>query len=323
MKPFLTAPFTYFGGKSAIAAEVWDRFGDVDCYIEPFFGSGAALLGRPNPVGLEVVNDLDCMIVNFWRAVKHDPKMVAKYMVCPAFENDHHAMHIKLAHQRDNLRAGLEGDIDFFDPKFAGWWCCGKSRSISNFCSRTGAWKLTPDHKLERRVGPGIGISRQFFGRLSKAKQFTTVADALVIVNALAGRLASVVVYCGSWINVFGVLLDFQDVNNTAAIFLDPPYTEVAGRTRRLYAEDDLCVGVEVSEWAIAHGNDPKLRIALCGYIGEYKMPDDWAVFRWKTRGGFGVLSASADGVGRRNAKKECIWFNRACMSSKKLSLWD
>lgn len=37
----------YFGGKSRIASEVWARFGDVTSYIEPFFGSGAVLLSRP------------------------------------------------------------------------------------------------------------------------------------------------------------------------------------------------------------------------------------------------------------------------------------
>lgn len=43
----LKAPFPWFGGKSKIANEVWRRFGDVPNYVEPFFGSGAVLLGRP------------------------------------------------------------------------------------------------------------------------------------------------------------------------------------------------------------------------------------------------------------------------------------
>lgn len=43
----LKAPFPYFGGKSRVTREVWARFGDVPNYVEPFFGSGAVLLGRP------------------------------------------------------------------------------------------------------------------------------------------------------------------------------------------------------------------------------------------------------------------------------------
>ena len=44
----LKAPFPYFGGKSRAAALVWPRFGVVRNYCEPFFGSGAMLLARPD-----------------------------------------------------------------------------------------------------------------------------------------------------------------------------------------------------------------------------------------------------------------------------------
>ena len=47
MTPEFKAPMPYFGGKSAVAAQVWDMFGSGANYVEPFFGSGAVLLGRP------------------------------------------------------------------------------------------------------------------------------------------------------------------------------------------------------------------------------------------------------------------------------------
>ena len=34
----LKAPFPWFGGKSRVAHLVWQRFGDVANYVEPFFG---------------------------------------------------------------------------------------------------------------------------------------------------------------------------------------------------------------------------------------------------------------------------------------------
>lgn len=57
----LKAPFVYFGGKSRVASVVWSALGrDVRHYIEPFFGSGAVLLNRPQPFkGAETVNDKD------------------------------------------------------------------------------------------------------------------------------------------------------------------------------------------------------------------------------------------------------------------------
>lgn len=57
----LRAPFPWFGGKSKVADIVWDRFGDVPNYVEPFFGSGAVLLGRPHEAHTETVNDMDCV----------------------------------------------------------------------------------------------------------------------------------------------------------------------------------------------------------------------------------------------------------------------
>ena len=45
----LKAPFPWFGGKSRVSHIVWDYFGDVANYVEPFAGSLAVLLGRPNP----------------------------------------------------------------------------------------------------------------------------------------------------------------------------------------------------------------------------------------------------------------------------------
>ena len=69
----MKAPFPYFGGKSCIANEVWARFGNTPNYVEPFAGSLAVLLSRPDVPKTETVNDLDCYLANFWRAVQASP----------------------------------------------------------------------------------------------------------------------------------------------------------------------------------------------------------------------------------------------------------
>lgn len=43
----LVAPFPYFGGKRRAAPMIWPRLGDTPNYIEPFAGSLAVLLARP------------------------------------------------------------------------------------------------------------------------------------------------------------------------------------------------------------------------------------------------------------------------------------
>jgi len=67
----------------------------------------------------------------------------------------------------------------------------------------------------------------------------------------------------------------------------------------------------EVRDWAIAHGDDPDLRIALCGYDGEHEMPDDWSEWAWKTQGGYGH---QGNGRGKDNAHRERVWFSPYCV---------
>lgn len=100
----LKAPFPWFGGKSRVAPLVWDHFGDVANYVEPFFGSGAVLLGRPTEAGIETINDLDCMVANFWRALQHDPESVAFHADWPVNEADQHARHLGWFRKRNFVR---------------------------------------------------------------------------------------------------------------------------------------------------------------------------------------------------------------------------
>ncbi|AFZ67111.1 DNA adenine methylase [Deinococcus peraridilitoris] len=144
------APFPYFGGKSKVAARVWERFGDVGNYVEPFFGSGAVLLGRPHSPRTETVNDLDGFICNFWRAVLADPEGVAAWADHPVNELDLHARHAWLVAQRERLTTQLREDPDAFDAKVAGWWVWGISQWIgSGWCTQP-KWEGRASAQRER-----------------------------------------------------------------------------------------------------------------------------------------------------------------------------
>jgi len=97
--------------------------------------------------------------------------------------------------------------------------------------------------------------------------------------------------------------------NGLTGLFLDPPYTNKAGRANDLYREEDTSIGHDVAAWAIANGDNPLLRIALCGYEGEYEIPDTWGKYEWSTGDSYGS-SRSANG----NRHKERIWFSPACI---------
>lgn len=140
----LRAPFPWFGGKSRCADLVWQAFGNVPNYIEPFFGSGAVLLSRPHEPKIETVNDKDAYIANFWRAVQAEPDAVAKYSDWPVNEADLHARHAALlaalpAHRERTLR-----EPEYFDARAAGWWVWGLSMWIGS------GWCMPPSAKAKQ-----------------------------------------------------------------------------------------------------------------------------------------------------------------------------
>jgi site-specific DNA-adenine methylase len=304
------APFPWFGGKRKVATEIWRRFGLVENYVEPFFGSGAVLLGRPDPSGNETINDLDGYVANFWRAVQHDPETTAQYADNPVNENDLHARHIWLVSQQASLVQRLEGDPEWFDAKIAGYWVWGIACWIgSGFCSGNGPWGLNEMGQLVHLGDTGRGVNRQ---RVHLGDNGQGVNRKRVHLGdyfaALQERLRNVRVCSGDWSRVCGPSVTLK--HGMTGVFLDPPYADTAKRQDNLYLKDSLDVAHDVREWAISNGDNRLLRIALCGYDKEHVMPDSWAVYEWDAGEGFGAQATERSG----NGKKERIWFSPACV---------
>ena len=132
----LKAPFPWFGGKSRVSHLVWNRFGDVRNYVEPFAGSLAVLLARPHEPKIETVNDRDAYLANFWRALQAEPEEVARHADWPVNEADLHARHRWLVDQAE-FRQRMLTDPGYFDARIAGWWVWGISMWIgSGWCSK-------------------------------------------------------------------------------------------------------------------------------------------------------------------------------------------
>jgi hypothetical protein len=108
----------------------------------------------------------------------------------------------------------------------------------------------------------------------------------------LAQRLRRVRVCCGDWKRVL-----------TPAVLKSPrrPDRDRArpalrpGRARRQpLLRGERGVSADVRAWAIEHGEDPDLRIVLCGYEGEHDMPASWRVAEWHTRAATRAPSAAS-----------------------------
>jgi site-specific DNA-adenine methylase len=335
----VTAPFPYFGGKSWVAPAVWEWFGKAANYVEPFCGSLAVLLGRPTPFsGTETVNDADGLVANFWRAVQADPEAVAHHADWPVIENDLHARHAWLVGRKDTLQARLEGNPDYFDAKVAGWWCWGLCCWIGHgWCSGRGPWSVEGGELVRTETGKGTRRKLPHLGDAGRGvnRQLPHLGDAGRGVNrqllhlgnagrgvrgwmeALADRLQNVRVACGDWFRVVGPSVTFK--HGLTAVFLDPPYADEANRESDLYRMDCGKVAHDVRDWAVANGDNPLLRIALCGYEGEHDMPASWECFAWKAQGGY----SSQNREGNDNPNRERIWFSPHCIRDSSMPLFD
>lgn len=340
----LDSPFAYFGGKKKIAAKVWERLGDPPNYVEPFFGSGAMLLQRPQIGKIETVNDKDGFISNFWRSIQHDPEQTAYYADNPVNENDLHARHSWLLGQKESIVSKLEGDMEYYDCKIAGWWVWGMACWIGGgFCSGNGPWVVNNGELINGGMGginrkrvhlsssqgisrkrahlstsQGINRQRVQLSGGNGVKRISLKNDGIYNwFESLAIRLKDVRVCSGDWSRICGPSPTWQ--LGMTGVFLDPPYS-TSERDDGLYCTDSMTVAKDVLRWCIDNGDNPLLRIALCGYEGEHVLPESWEVLHWRAHGGYGLLG---DARGRENRHKETIWFSPACLKASEQTFWN
>lgn len=288
----LTAPFPYFGGKRRVAPEVWRRLGRVDNYVEPFAGSLAVLLARPGGAhGRETINDLDGYVCNFWRAVAADPGAVARAAGRPVHELDTNAWHAKLRDERETFTAWLRADPAHYDAEKAGAWAWGLSTWIG------AGWATSPSGQMPNLDGAGAK------GTLSVGR------DLARVLPRLAARLATVRCASGDFERLLSPTVlrprpGYRDAAGFAGLFLDPPYDE----EEAVYSAS-ASVWHRVTAWCEVNGENPRYRIALCGYEGTWTPPETWTEHAWKARGGY--ANASGDNA---NARRERVWFSPACL---------
>ncbi len=282
--------FPYPGGKSTVAGDVWLRFGRVENYIEPFCGSCAMLFGNPHPASHEVVNDANGFIANAWRAIKSAPDAVAEAVDYPLLEVDVHSRQDYLMRNASELHEKLMADPTWCDPLLGGWWIWGQSSTRRMFAS---------DKRNERAV-PNIVVKNGVHALTKNIPQ---------LIHWYSQRMRNVVVTCGDWKRIITPTVRNATARHVVAVFLDPPYA-VPDRDPRLYGVESQTVSAEVRAWALENGDNPQLKIALCGYEGEHEMPASWQMFSWVAGGGMGNTRKNGKNL---NRFRERIWFSPHC----------
>jgi len=175
-------------------------------------------------------------------------------------------------------------------------------------CAGQGMHRAQLPH-LSGGAGVGVGYGRGVHQRAGRR------AGLVAWMRALADRLRFVRIICGDFERVLSPAV--TTAHGLTGVILDPPYTPEE-RCKRLYEVEDakdlpeeMLVARRAARWAREHGDDPLLRIVLCGFEGEHDMPATWRCIPWKGHGGYGL---QAKGRGRANRERERLWLSPRCL---------
>ena len=289
--------FPYIGGKHTIAPEINRRFGAITTRIDAFTGSSSWILAS-EPAKYEIVNDLDGYVVNYLRAVKYAPDEVARHLDFPRAELELIAYHHYTRDRLPELVARLGGDPEYYDPILAARWAYVMAYKLDPSLIKPGGWSVRDGRLMyERgngRIRGSLTSSHRVLSRLVKERR------VFEYVAALSERLRNVWVM---W-NDFEVVVGKANRHDlgVVGILLDPPYPR---HLRDIdYETDSEDIWYRAAHWAVANGDNPKYRIAVCGYNdaeSDALFPPSWSRFFWR-RFGLG-----------RNKDKECVWFSPHC----------
>lgn len=184
----MRAPFRYFGSKFRLASWILQFFPPHETYVEPYAGALGVLLNKP-PAWIEVVNDINGDIVNFYRHLRTNPQaLIESIDLTPYARQEFRSADDVIRLQENDY--SLERARCFYIQMCQSW---GGGRSGRN------SWRYQ-----DKRSGSKHAV-----------RDFSTTAHLFEI----ADRLKSCFIESDTALNI----LDRYD-NKRSLLYLDPPY---------------------------------------------------------------------------------------------------
>ena len=316
------APFFYFGGKSMIAELVWKLLGnDIKRYFEPFAGSLAVLFAREkdtNTLYSEIVNDLDCLLINVWKALKYASHEVALLCCDPSSQLLYWQRICYIIKHKDFLLERMLKDDEYYDIKLAAYWIYCKSSKIGAV-----AIDKTDINDIYNSIDNGItrgriqllrsnGIHSKCAHLYNPYSVTRCKLERLTLwFSQIQSVLENVKITCMDWKRLFNEGSHWQDDNGSSdiGIFFDPPYGDIE-RRKSLYRIDSYSVAKEVNDFCVKNAYKKTYRIVIAGYEGEHNNLENYGYkkYSWKAQGGYGNINSNYE-----NKNKERLWASYSC----------
>lgn len=164
----MKTPITYYGGKQALLSRLLPLIPPHRIYCEPFFGGGALFFAK-HPSEVEVINDINSEVVNFFKVAK------------TKFESLQKEIRASL-HSRELYKKAMVvyNNPDMFDDVKRAWafWVA----TNQGFSSMIGSWGFGKENSKEVAVAKKRdAFTREYADRLKKVQ--VEHNDALKVID--------------------------------------------------------------------------------------------------------------------------------------------
>lgn len=264
------APFAWYGGKFYYAKWIIEHFCEHKVYIEPFGGAANILLNKLDS-SVEIFNDLDGRVVNFFRVIR-DKKQFKELI----------RMLTLTPYSRTEFQGALEEDISD-DPVKKAWSFFVKCRQsigglgMSKLSSASWAMSLRTRREMAEPVS-----------------KYLSAIDGL---QEIAERFRSVAIE-----NMDAIKLIEKYDCKEALIYCDPPYLPETrhGSNANTYAFEMTYQDHEVMLDTL---NQCKARVIISGYHSNLY---DKKLSGWKTD----LVEGKAHLANSGQLRNEILWMN-------------
>ncbi len=167
----MKTPLTYYGGKQTLAPLIISLFPQHTLYAEPFTGGGAVFFHKP-PSKVEVLNDTNGELMNFYRVVRHHFASLQKRI--------QQTLHSRDAHRKAIV---IYNNPDLFGPISRAW-------AVWVLCAMSFASKMDGPYGYDKKSNTTSkkvaykreGFLQMYATRLEKVQ--IECADALYIIKS-------------------------------------------------------------------------------------------------------------------------------------------
>jgi len=272
----MRSPIWWFGGKGMMTKKLLPLIPEHKTYVEPF-GGGASLLLAKKPSPVEVYNDVDSGLVNFFKVLS-DPKLFERFY---------------------RKVAVLPYSRELYNECRESWQECEDS------VERAVRWFVVARQSFSGRFGASwsFAVTKSARGMAGRASWWLSAIEQLPEIHT---RLQRVQIEH----NDFRKVIKAYDTPETF-FYLDPPYVHLTRSSSRYQHELSDADHKDLIELL----KNIKGKVLLSGYDNPLYEDLGWHKKQWQTVCHAAGKTRAAKIQGKGSAKKmqprtECVWMN-------------